>query len=71
MLKHSLILFFFVASVCTWATKPMESIENYNVILVHGVADGVINGFECYDEDVKKEPCHNTCSLFPPPNPNF
>jgi hypothetical protein len=36
-----------------WAAKPMEPLTNYNVILVHGAADNVTDGFEC--EDAGKE----------------
>jgi len=36
MSKFLAFLFFFVA--CVWATKPMESLTNYNVIMVHGAA---------------------------------
>jgi hypothetical protein len=36
MMKKSIILLLAIASMC-WATpKPMESIENYNVMMVHG-----------------------------------
>jgi hypothetical protein len=34
-----------VAAWC-WSAKPMESIENYNVILVHGAAD-MRSGLDC------------------------
>jgi len=50
MPKFLVYLLFFIASV--WAAKPMESIKNYNVILVHGAADSH-NGFEC--QEAKKE----------------
>jgi len=33
-------------SALAWATKPMESIKNYNVILVHGAAD-MRSGLDC------------------------
>jgi len=32
----------------------MEPLTNYNVIMIHGAADGQINGFEC--KDAKEEP---------------
>jgi len=35
-------------SALAWATKPMESIKNYNVILVHGAAD-MRSGLDCKD----------------------
>jgi len=37
MQKYLTILFFFAVS--TWSAKPMESLTNYNVIMVHGAAD--------------------------------
>jgi len=37
-----------------WAAKPMEPLTNYNVIMIHGAADGQSNGFEC--KDAKEEP---------------
>jgi len=48
--RISILLFALV--ICCWAVpKPMESIENYNVLLLHGAyghtdADGVLQGFE-------------------------
>jgi hypothetical protein len=34
------IIIFLLLVVClTWAAKPMESLTNYNVIMVHGAAD--------------------------------
>ncbi|GBU24920.1 hypothetical protein R83H12_01556 [Fibrobacteria bacterium R8-3-H12] len=33
-------------AVWCWSAKPMESIENYNVILVHGAAD-MRSGLDC------------------------
>ena len=50
MKRISILLFALV--ICCWAVpKPMESIENYNVLLLHGAyghtdADGVLQGFE-------------------------
>ena len=32
--------------------KPMESIERYNIILVHGVADS-LSGVDCEASDLK------------------
>lgn len=48
MKRISILLFALV--ICCWAVpKPMESIENYNVLLLHGAyghtdADGVLQG---------------------------
>ena len=36
MKKALVVLFFAVASVCWAVSKPMESITNYNVMMVHG-----------------------------------
>jgi hypothetical protein len=33
-------------AVWCWSAKPMESIENYNMILVHGAAD-MRSGLDC------------------------
>jgi len=46
MVRFLTFLSFLIASVC--ATKPMESIKNYNVILVHGAAD-MRSGLDCKD----------------------
>lgn len=35
-MKKSIILLLAIASMCWAIPKPMESIENYNVIMVHG-----------------------------------
>jgi hypothetical protein len=48
------LTFLLLSIVLSWAAKPMESLNNYNVIMVHGAADGQSNGFEC--NDAKEEP---------------
>ena len=52
-MKKWIILFLIMEIVCeSWAVpKPMESLTNYNVLLLHGAyghtdADGVLQGFE-------------------------
>jgi hypothetical protein len=50
------LTFLFLLATMAWAAKPMEPLTNYNVILVHGAADGVSNGFSCDEEDARKEP---------------
>ena len=51
-MKNSILLFVVVLVVCCWAVpKPMESLTNYNVLLLHGAyghknADGELQGFE-------------------------
>ena len=40
------IIFLLLAASLALAAKPMESIENYNVILVHGAAD-MRSGLDC------------------------
>jgi len=44
MLRFLTLLSFFIVSAL--AAKPMESIKNYNVILVHGAAD-MRSGLDC------------------------
>lgn len=44
MKKALVVLFFAVASVCWAVPKPMESVENYNILMVHG-AYGASKGF--------------------------
>jgi len=44
MLKNLTLLF--LCAALAWAAKPMESLANYNVILVHGV-DNSAGGFSC------------------------
>ena len=38
--------------VCVVLAKPMESIERYNIILVHGAADS-LSGVDCEASDLK------------------
>lgn len=50
-MKKSIILLLAIASMCWTIPKPMESIENYNVLMVHGAYgpyddDGNLQGFE-------------------------
>ena len=50
-MKKSIILLLAIASMCWSIPKPMESIENYNVMMVHGAYgpyddDGNLQGFE-------------------------
>ena len=34
---RNLLIFLFAMTICVWSIpKPMESIENYNVMIVHG-----------------------------------
>ncbi len=54
MLRALIFLFLLVTLVFS-NSKPMESLANYNVILIHGAADGVSNGFKCNDEDAQIE----------------
>lgn len=35
-MKKSIILLLAIASMCWTIPKPMETIENYNVLLIHG-----------------------------------
>lgn len=49
-MKKSIILLLAIASMCWSIPKPMESIENYNVMMVHGAygpenSDGELQGF--------------------------
>ena len=42
---RNLLIFLFAMTICVWSIpKPMESIENYNVMIVHG-AYGKDEGF--------------------------
>jgi len=63
MVRFLTFLSFLIASVC--ATKPMESIKNYNVILVHGAAD-MRSGLDCKDASIKEaheyDPTHDSVS---------
>ena len=43
------LILILVAFVCA---KPMESIERYNIILVHGAADS-LSGVDCEASDLK------------------
>jgi len=61
MLRFLTFLSFFIASA--WAAKPMESIKNYNVILVHGAAD-MRSGLDC------KEPVGMAYDSTSPPAEN-
>lgn len=50
-MKRIFILLFALVVSCWAIPKPMESIENYNVLLLHGAyghtdADGILQGFE-------------------------
>ena len=50
-MKKSIILLLAIASMCWSIPKPMESIENYNVMMVHGAYGkyndkGKLQGFE-------------------------
>lgn len=50
-MKITSILLFVLVVSCLAVPKPMESVENYNVLLLHGAyghtdADGVLQGFE-------------------------
>jgi hypothetical protein len=54
MSKFLVFLFFSIAF--DLAAKPMEPIKNYNVVLVHGAADGVKNGFKCDGNAAKEIP---------------
>ncbi len=56
--KYFLILFFSVA--LAWSAKPMEPLTNYNVIMIHGAADNVSNGFECRDATTDAYTLFNT-----------
>lgn len=46
----AIVLALFVSVVFA---KPMESIERYNIILVHGAADS-LSGMDCEASDVKE-----------------
>ena len=51
MMKRVIILLFTVASACWSNPKPMESITNYNVMMIHGAYgpkndDGELQGFD-------------------------
>lgn len=51
MMKRVIILLFTVASACWSNPKPMESITNYNVMMIHGAYgpkndDGELQGFQ-------------------------
>lgn len=50
-MKKSIILLLAIASMCWTVPKPMESITNYNVLMVHGAYGkyndkGKLQGFE-------------------------
>lgn len=50
-MKKSIMLLLAIASMCWSIPKPMESITNYNVLMVHGAygtknSDGKLQGFE-------------------------
>lgn len=47
MLKFLTILFLLVS--VTWSAKPMEPLDSYNVIIVHGAAD-MRSGLDCKRE---------------------
>lgn len=51
-MKKSIILLLAIASMCWSIPKPMESIENYNVMMVHGAADS-LSGVDCEASDLK------------------
>lgn len=48
------LLFVLSLVVFSWSIpKPMESIENYNVMLIHGAADS-LSGVDCEASDLKE-----------------
>lgn len=48
------LLFVLSLVVFSWSIpKPMESIENYNVMLIHGAADS-LSGMYCEAPDLKE-----------------
>ena len=51
-MKRQIFLFLFLVIVCeSWSVpKPMESVENYNIVLVHG-ADGSSKCFDLLTND--------------------
>lgn len=47
---NRMFVLFFLLCITLYA-KPMESIERYNIILVHGAADS-LSGMDCGTSDV-------------------
>ena len=51
-MKKRIVLFLIFTVICeSWSIpKPMESVENYNIVLVHG-ADGLSKCFDLLTND--------------------